>query len=51
MFKGEMKESGQDAGGMEKEWFTLICESFINSDIGKNEFRNPIFRTVPINKY
>ena len=30
-----MKYSGQDAGGMEKEWFTLLAEEFINPDTGK----------------
>jgi len=29
-----MKYSGQDAGGMEKEWFTLLTEEFIDPDAG-----------------
>lgn len=35
MFKGEMRESGQDAGGMEKEWFNLISEAIIHPDVGR----------------
>lgn len=51
MFKGEMKASGQDAGGMEKEWFTLMCESFLNPDIGTENIFNRMYRSVSINKY
>jgi len=39
MFQGEMKSSGQDAGGMEKEWFTLISQEFLNPD-------NELFRAT-----
>lgn len=35
-----MKYSGQDAGGMEKEWFTLLTEEFLDPDTG-----NPILLT------
>ena len=34
MFLGEMSSIGQDAGGMEKEWFSLICAEFLNEDTG-----------------
>lgn len=34
IFKGETKDSGQDAGGLEKEWFNLICEEILNEDTG-----------------
>ncbi|CAI2361032.1 unnamed protein product [Moneuplotes crassus] len=33
-FRGEMKYSGQDAGGMEKEWFTLLTEQFLDPETG-----------------
>ena len=31
-FRGEMKDSGQDAGGMAKEWFNLIWEALISEE-------------------
>lgn len=43
MFQGEMTGEGQDAGGMEKEWFTLMAQEFLNPDNGKIPFPNPSF--------
>jgi hypothetical protein len=40
MFKGEMSSYGQDAGGMEKEWFNLVTEQFLNPEQGNINFTN-----------
>lgn len=45
-----MKETGQDAGGMEKEWFTLITEQFLNSELGIYSNLNQN-RSFPKHKY
>jgi hypothetical protein len=42
MFKGEMSSYGQDAGGMEKEWFNLVTEQFLNPEQGNINFTNSI---------
>ena len=33
-FEDEMTSSAEDAGGMEKEWFNVICQTFIDSKAG-----------------
>ena len=34
IFKAETKDSGQDAGGMEKEWFNLVSEALLDDKEG-----------------
>ena len=38
IFEGEMTDAANDAGGMSKEWFSVMCEDLLNPDRG--EFRS-----------
>lgn len=37
-FQGEIKEVSADAGGMSKEWFTIICLDILKPERCKIDF-------------
>ena len=50
LFEGEMKDAGSDAGGMSKEWFTLITQEIFSPTRSKPLHYLELFRHLDLDE-